>query len=139
MSTKCEPVGVIQHSNTPTRSLTLATSPLKGEESIPTIHLIPHNAASSSLPAAARARLTERARTATDQTAGRRVFAPEEMRSVGATRPAWQPVSIRELERSGDSAVVELRGPSGERATVRTIREGEDWFVELPSTAASVP
>ena len=79
-----------------------------------------------------RLRLAEAARTATDQAAGRRVFRPEDMVSVGAAAPRWEPVRVRELERTGDRALVEVRGPAGQIQAVRTVRVDGDWRVELP-------
>ncbi|HJZ88079.1 MAG TPA: hypothetical protein VKN99_23055 [Polyangia bacterium] len=78
------------------------------------------------------ARLAEAARTATEQAAGRRTFRPEDMLSVGAAPPKWEPVRVRELERTGERALVEVIGPEGQIQAVRTVRERGHWYVELP-------
>jgi hypothetical protein len=78
----------------------------------------------------ARARLRDRARTATEQTAARRSFGGAEMLAVGAASPRWEPARMRELRRSGDRAWVEVSGPEGERAEVGCVRVGGQWFVE---------
>jgi hypothetical protein len=81
------------------------------------------------LSASVRDQLRVRARRATEQTAGRRVFVPEDLLSVGVVAPAWEPTRVREGIRTGDSAEVELQGGPGERATVRLVREHGEWLL----------
>jgi hypothetical protein len=76
--------------------------------------------------------LEERARLATDQAAGRRTFRPQDMMTAGAAPPKWEPVRVRELSRTGDRALVEVTGPSGQVQVVRTVSERGQWLVELP-------
>src|SRR5262245_48757476 len=80
----------------------------------------------------ARERLQERAQLATEQVAGRKKFEPQEMITVGAAPPKWEPVRVRELERAGERALVEVTGPEGQIQEVRTVRERGHWYVELP-------
>jgi hypothetical protein len=87
----------------------------------------------------ARARLSERARTATEQTAARRNLGGAEMLAVGAAPPRWEPARIRELKRSDDRARVEVSGPEGERAEVGCVRVGGEWFVEWQEGGAGSP
>lgn len=75
--------------------------------------------------------LAERAKLAHEQTAGRKDFKPEDMLTVGST-PKWEPVRVRELERTGDRALVEVTGPEGQIQDVRAVRDHGEWFVELP-------
>ena len=75
--------------------------------------------------------LAERAKLAHEQTAGRKDFKPEDMLTVG-NMPKWEPVRVRELERTGDRALVEVTGPEGQIQDVRAVREHGEWYVELP-------
>jgi len=79
-----------------------------------------------------KARLQERAKLATEQAAGRKKFEPEDMLTVGAAPPKWEPVRVRELERTGDRALVEVTGPEGQIQDVRAVRDHGEWYVELP-------
>jgi hypothetical protein len=64
--------------------------------------------------------------------AGRRPVAPEQMLAVGWFSPRFVPDEIDEQSRSGDRAVVEVRGAHGERETVECTRLDGQWKVELP-------
>jgi hypothetical protein len=75
--------------------------------------------------------LAERAKLAHDQAAGRKEFKPEDMLSLGGA-PKWEPARVRELERTGDRALVEVTGPEGQIQDVRAVRDHGEWFVELP-------
>ena len=46
--------------------------------------------------------------------------------------PAWEPAGTRTLHRSGDEAEVEVFSAAGDRQSVRLVREGKTWKVELP-------
>ncbi len=78
-----------------------------------------------------RARLGADARRAAEQ-AGRRQLAPSELLAAGWTPPRFDLDDAREIERSGDRAVVEVRGRHGERERVDLVREAGAWKVELP-------
>lgn len=78
-----------------------------------------------------RARLSKDAQRAAEMS-GRREVAPEEMLAVGWLPPRFHIDDVRELERSGDRATVEVSGRSGERETVECVRTAGAWQVELP-------
>jgi hypothetical protein len=90
-----------------------------------------------------RARLTERARLATQQAGARRPFEWRDMLIVGMARPRYDLDDVRVLQANDRRALVEARGPGGVRETVEVVREGELWKIELPAPppepAASAP
>jgi hypothetical protein len=63
---------------------------------------------------------------------GRREVKPEQLLAVGWFSPRMQLVSMRELDREGDRATVEVVGSRGEHEPVRCVRVGGAWKVELP-------
>jgi hypothetical protein len=79
---------------------------------------------------ATRHQLEEEARRASASSGGRSI-GPEDLLAVGWGPPRYRPVEERELWRRGDEAAVEVRGASGERETVRCVREGGFWKIEL--------
>jgi hypothetical protein len=78
-----------------------------------------------------RARLDADARTAA-QPSGRRAVPAADLLAVGWFPPRWHLRDARELERDGDHAVVEARGPSGEAERVECVRVQGAWRIELP-------
>jgi hypothetical protein len=79
-----------------------------------------------------RARLEVDARLAGEQ-AGRRRVSPSELLAVGWRPPRFSADEVREVARAGDEATVEVRGRClGCEQTVRVVREGPAWKVELP-------
>jgi hypothetical protein len=63
---------------------------------------------------------------------GARLLRPEDLVTVGWVPPAWEASNVRELHRDQDAAEVEVSSAAGDRQTVRTVREGHRWTVELP-------
>lgn len=80
---------------------------------------------------ATRSRLEASAQRAGIQ-AGRRRIAARDLLAVGWSPPRFIPSEVREVERKGDVAWVEVIGPQGERQRVQVIREKDGWKVELP-------
>jgi hypothetical protein len=66
------------------------------------------------------------------RTGGTRSFRPEDLVTVGWLPPAWEPAGIRVLRHDDNEAEVEVYSAAGDRQTVRTVREGRSWKVELP-------
>jgi hypothetical protein len=63
---------------------------------------------------------------------GARLLRAEDLVTVGWVPPAWEASSVHEQNRTGDEAEVEVASAAGDRQTVRVIREGKRWMVELP-------
>jgi hypothetical protein len=63
---------------------------------------------------------------------GARLLRAEDLVTVGWVPPAWEASSVHEQNRSGDEADVEVASAAGDRQTVRVVREGKRWMVELP-------
>jgi hypothetical protein len=63
---------------------------------------------------------------------GARLLRPEDLVTVGWVPPAWEASSVHELGREGGEADVEVASAAGDRQTMRVIREGKHWTVELP-------
>ncbi|MBP6837636.1 MAG: hypothetical protein KBG28_31835 [Kofleriaceae bacterium] len=80
-----------------------------------------------------RERLTQAAQRATDLVGASIRYTALDMISIGST-DAPAPTDVTVVERLGDTAVVELVGPSG-RARVRTVKVGARWRIELPDYA----
>jgi hypothetical protein len=78
-----------------------------------------------------RARLEADARRAAEQS-GRRVQPPMEMLAVGWFPPRFRVADVREVERAGDRATVEVWGKEGQRELVTCVRVSQAWKVELP-------
>jgi hypothetical protein len=104
-------------------------------------------AAVTSLIAAARAgdrvavyqRLGPRTRKRIDEllssaqrTGATRILRPEDLVTVGWVPPAGAAAGTRTLHRDGDEAEVEVYSGGGDRQSVRVVREGKSWKVELP-------
>jgi hypothetical protein len=66
------------------------------------------------------------------KTGGTRMLRPQDLVTVGWVPPAWEASGLRTLRRSGDEAEVEVYSAAGDRQTVRLVREGKTWKVELP-------
>jgi hypothetical protein len=66
------------------------------------------------------------------RTGGTRTFRPEDLVTVGWLPPAWEPAGIRVLRHDDTEAEVEVYSAAGDRQTLRTVREGRSWKVELP-------
>jgi hypothetical protein len=66
------------------------------------------------------------------KTGGTRMLRPQDLVTVGWVPPAWEPAGTRTLRRSGDEAEVEVFSAAGDRQSVRLVREGRIWKVELP-------
>ena len=69
---------------------------------------------------------------AAHKTGGTRMLRPQDLVTVGWVPPAWEPAGMRTLQRSGDEAEVEVYSAAGDRQSVRLVREGRTWKVELP-------
>ena len=69
---------------------------------------------------------------ATHRTGSARMLVPADLVAVGWLPPAWEPAGTRVLHRDGAEADVEVYSATGDRQTVRTVREGKSWKVELP-------
>lgn len=78
-----------------------------------------------------RQRLADEAHVASDQ-AGRRRLSASDLLAVGWVAPTEEFEEVVEVERSGDRAVVELRGKRGGRERVEVVKSGGAWLVELP-------
>jgi hypothetical protein len=66
------------------------------------------------------------------KTGGTRTLRPEDLVTVGWVPPAWEAAGTRLVRRDGDEAEVEVYSGAGDRQTVRVVREGRGWKVELP-------
>jgi len=66
------------------------------------------------------------------KTGGTRMLRPQDLVTVGWVPPAWEASGLRTLRRSGDEAEVEVYSAAGDRQTVRLVKEGKTWKVELP-------
>jgi hypothetical protein len=66
------------------------------------------------------------------QSGGARLLRPEDLVTVGWVPPAWEASSVHELVRKGLEADVEVVSAAGDRQTMRVVREGKRWMVELP-------
>jgi hypothetical protein len=64
--------------------------------------------------------------------AGRRRIEARDLLAVGLSPPRFAAAEMREVERNGDAAWVEVIGPHGDRERVQAIREKDGWKVELP-------
>lgn len=63
---------------------------------------------------------------------GRTLIKPEDFLSVGWAPPAWEPAGTRLLQRTRESAQVEVFSSAGDRHTLWLVREGREWKIELP-------
>lgn len=68
----------------------------------------------------------------TRRTGGRLVVRPEDFLSVGWAPPAWEPAGTRTLRRDDNTAQVEVYSAAGDRHPLELVRQGGEWFVELP-------
>jgi hypothetical protein len=66
------------------------------------------------------------------KTGGTRMLRPQDLVTVGWVPPAWEAAGLRTLSRHGDEAEVEVYSAAGDRQSVRLVREGRSWKVELP-------
>ena len=78
-----------------------------------------------------RARIVEDAARASER-AGRRHLAPQELLGAGWSPPRWEMRNASVVSRSGDHAVVEVRGTGPQSERVEVVREAGHWKVELP-------
>ncbi len=78
-----------------------------------------------------RARLETDARRAADLS-GRRKVSPLDLLAVGWAAPHDRAASIREVDRTGDRAEVEVKSEHGQIDRVTCVRVGGAWRVELP-------
>jgi len=63
---------------------------------------------------------------------GRAQIKPEDFLSVGWAPPAWEPAGTRLLQRTRESAEVEVYSSAGDRHALSLMREGREWKIELP-------
>jgi hypothetical protein len=63
---------------------------------------------------------------------GRTQIKPEDFLSVGWAPPAWEPSGTRLLQRTRESAEVEVFSSAGDRHSLSLVREGREWKIELP-------
>jgi hypothetical protein len=61
-----------------------------------------------------------------------RLLRPEDLVTVGWVPLAWEASNVHELRRDGDEAEVEVVSSAGDRQTIRAVRDGKRWTVELP-------
>lgn len=66
------------------------------------------------------------------RTGATRILRPEDLVTVGWVPPAWEAAGTRLLRRDGDEGEVEVYSGGGDRQSVRVVREGKSWKVELP-------
>jgi len=66
------------------------------------------------------------------RTGGTRVLRPEDLVTVGWLPPAWEAAGTRLLHADDAEAEVEVYSAGGDRQSVKTVREGNSWKVELP-------
>jgi len=78
-----------------------------------------------------RAKLESDARHAAELS-GRRAMKPEEMLAVGWFPSKLRVDDVRELDREGNHADVEVRASDGRTERVRCVRVSGAWRVELP-------
>jgi hypothetical protein len=78
-----------------------------------------------------RARFEEEAANATRTVGGERRFVALDMLRVGSGDTDYAPTGYRLVERSGEQATVEVSGPGGRRDSVRVVKVGDRWRVEL--------
>lgn len=57
---------------------------------------------------------------------------PDDLVSVGWAPPAWEAATVRTVHKEEDDAEVEVVSSAGDRQTVRLVREGREWKIELP-------
>ena len=65
------------------------------------------------------------------RTGGTRVLRPEDLVTVGWL-PAWEAAGTRLLHADDTEAEVEVYSAGGDRQSVKTVKEGNSWKVELP-------
>jgi hypothetical protein len=70
--------------------------------------------------------------TSARKTGATRILRPEDLVTVGWVPPAWEAAGTRLLSHRGDDAEVEVYSAAGDRQTVKVVREGGSWKVELP-------
>jgi hypothetical protein len=63
---------------------------------------------------------------------GRTQIKPEDFLSVGWAPPAWEAAGTRLLQRTRESAEVEVFSSAGDRHALSLVREGREWKIELP-------
>lgn len=63
---------------------------------------------------------------------GRTQIKPEDFLSVGWAPPAWEFAGTRLLQRTRESAEVEVFSSAGDRHALSLVREGREWKIELP-------
>ena len=63
---------------------------------------------------------------------GARLLGPQDLLAVGWLPPAWEAAGTGLVGREGNEADVEVFSATGDRQTVRAVREGRGWKVELP-------
>ncbi|HXJ22797.1 MAG TPA: hypothetical protein VMT03_21445 [Polyangia bacterium] len=63
---------------------------------------------------------------------GARLLTPQDLLAVGWLPPAWEATGTRLVALEGNEADVEVFSATGDRQTVRAVREGRGWRVELP-------
>lgn len=83
------------------------------------------------LSSGTRRRLESDARRAA-MTASRRDLQAIDLLAVGWFPARFHVADVREVERSGDHAVVEVRGTQDERERLSCVREDGRWKVEVP-------
>ncbi len=66
------------------------------------------------------------------RTGGTRVLRPEDLVTVGWLPPAWEAAGTRLLHADDTEAEVEVYSAGGDRQSVKTVKEGNSWKVELP-------
>jgi hypothetical protein len=66
------------------------------------------------------------------KTGATRILRPEDLVTVGWVPPAWEASGTRLLQHHGDEAEVEVYSATGDRQSVRVVREAKSWKVELP-------
>lgn len=78
-----------------------------------------------------RARIEEQLSSAR-KTGATRILRPEDLVTVGWVPPAWEAAGTRLLQKGADEAEVEVYSAGGDRQSVKVVKEGKSWRVELP-------
>jgi hypothetical protein len=80
--------------------------------------------------------LDERAKRATDLVGSSQRYAALDMISVGSSDDVPTPTDIRVMSRIGDTAIVEIEGPTG-RAQLDVVRVNGRWRIDLAAYYAA--
>lgn len=83
-----------------------------------------------------RAKLLQAAEDATNRQGGPRRYGPLDMIEMTVSERSYAPGDVILREKSTDTAVVDVLGPSGRRDELSLVKVGKRWRVELVPAAA---